>query len=239
MFVREVKFNFKNIEKDSYLNSLIFKDLTFLKFSKNIIFLTGQNGVGKTTFMESIAYDFNLNKYGGSKNFILDEDNKPELYNFIDVLKLLNRPRDAFFFRSDTFFNLEDDLKRYNSPGYDYSGDRSFKEQSHGESFMSFFQNRIGDNGIYFFDEPETALAYENQILFLFMLREFEKLNNQIFIITHSPILLSYPNAEIFNFSLDGVEKLEYEQTDQYNNYKDFLDNYQRFQKEIMDDKII
>lgn len=236
MFVREVKFNFKNVQKDSYLNNLIFKNISSLKFTKDIIFLTGRNGVGKTTFMESLAYNFNLNKYGGSKNFILDEDKKPELFDFILLVKEVKKPRDAFFFRSDSFFNLEDDLKRYKSSKFDYSGERSFKEQSHGESFMSFFQNRIGDNGIYFFDEPETALSYENQILFLFMLREFEKLNNQIFIITHSPILLSFPNAQILNFTLDEIENLEYEQTEQYKNYKYFLDNYKRFQKEVLED---
>ena len=66
------------------------------------------------------------------------------------------------------------------------------------------------------------------------MLREFENLNNQIFIITHSPILLSYPNAQILNFTLQKVEYLIYEQTDQYNHYKNFLNNYKRFQKEII-----
>lgn len=233
MYIQKITFNLKNIKKNSYLTNLCFKKITSIDINKNIIFLVGENGIGKTTLMESLAYEFNLNKYGGSKNFIQNKEEKPQLFEYILITKNIKKPKDAFFFRSDSFFNLDLEIKKYNSPSEYYSGEKDFKEQSHGESFISFFKNRIGENGLYFFDEPETALSYENQLLFLFMLKEFEKKNNQIFIITHSPILLSYPNSEILALSSNEINKIRYEQTEQYKNYKNFLENYKRFQNEI------
>jgi predicted ATPase len=182
-----------------------------------------------------LAYNFNLNRFGGSKNFILDKSSEPQLNKFAKVVKELNKPKDAFFFRSDTFFNLGKELIKYNCPAYDYSGDKSFKEQSHGESFMSFFKNRIGTNGLYFFDEPETALSFDNQILFLFLLKQFENDDNQIFIITHSPILLSYPNAQIIEIEKDSINEVKFENTKQYLDLKHFLENYKSYQKQILD----
>ncbi|NCC70794.1 hypothetical protein EOM09_04380 [bacterium] len=182
MFISKIIFNFENLKSDNYLKKLSYYKVNEIKFNKKIIFITGENGIGKTTLLEVLAYNFNLNKFGGSKNFILDESNEPEINQFVKLVKELDKPKDSFFFRSDTFFNLEKDLIKYNCPSYNYSGEKSFKEQSRGESFMSFFRNRIGNNGLYFFDEPETALSFDNQILFLFLLKQFERDANQIFI---------------------------------------------------------
>lgn len=232
MFIKKVSFDFKNLNKNSYLRQLPYYTTKEISFTKNIIFLTGDNGVGKTTLLEALAYEFNLNRFGGSKNFILDEENKPEMIDFIRLSKSLDRPKDAFFFRSDSFFNLEDELVKYGS-NYEYYDDRSFKKLSHGEGFMTFFKNRITQNGIYFFDEPETALSFDNQILFLFLLKQFELDNNQIIIITHSPVLLSYPECQIFHIDESGIEERDYEETNQFKNTKNFLENYKHYQKEI------
>ncbi len=234
MFITKINFNFENINDNEYLKKLIYFKINEIKFSKKIIFITGENGIGKTTLLETLAYNFNLNKFGGSNNFILNEDNEPELYKYSKISKTLSKPKDAFFFRSDTFFNLENDLIKYNCPANDYSGSKSFKKQSHGESFMSFFKNRVGKNGIYFFDEPETALSFDNQILFIFMLKQFENDNNQIFIITHSPVLLSYPNAQIIEIENKSINNLQFEDTKQYLNLKNFLENYKSYQKQIL-----
>ena len=235
MFIKEINFNFKKLEKGNFLENLPYYNTKQIKFNKKIIFLTGDNGIGKTTLLESLAYNFNLNKYGGSNNFILDEKNKPIMTKFIQISKTITKIKDAFFFRSDTFFNLQNELDKYGGDlKHQYSGNKTFKEQSHGEGFISFFKNRIREGGLYFFDEPETALSFENQILFLFLLRQFENDNNQIFIITHSPVLLSYPNAQIININKNYIKEVEYEETEQYLNLKDFLNNYKSYQKEVI-----
>lgn len=235
MFLRSVSFNFEQLDSRSYLSNLPFIDIDSISFSKNIIFLTGDNGVGKSTLIEALAYHFNINQEGGSSNFILDKEKMPALYPYVNVE--ISSPPFGFFFRSDTFFDIETILDEYGEDlKYQYNGgEKSFNEQSHGESFMNFFKNRIDREGIYFFDEPENALSFENQLLFLFLLKEFEKRGSQVIMITHSPILLSYPNAQILNLTPDGVEDLSYEDTTHFNNYRDFFENYKRYQKQIED----
>lgn len=235
MFLRSVSFNFEQLDSRSYLSHLPFIDIDSISFSKNIIFLTGDNGVGKSTLLESLAYDFNINLEGGSSNFILDKNKVPALHPFIKVQKL-DAPF-GFFFRSDTFFDIETILDEYGEDlKFQYNGgEKSFSKQSHGEGFMNFFRNRIDRQGIYFFDEPENALSFDNQVLFLFLLKEFERRGSQVIMITHSPILLSYPGAQIINITKEGIEDLKYEETSHFTNYRDFFENYRRYQKQIED----
>ena len=108
----------------------------------------------------------------------------------------------------------------------DYFGGKSLVEQSHGESFMSFFKSRFTLEGIYFLDEPETALSPKRQIEFVEFLTEQDKTGHAQFIIaTHSPLLLGCPNAAIFSFDKPALAKIAYEETEHYRVYRDFLQN--------------
>lgn len=235
MFLKKVNFDFSTLSSKSYLNTLPYVDIDSISFSKPIVFLTGDNGVGKSTLLESLAYHFNMNREGGSNNFILDKTNVSPLFEYTSIEGSQSISY-GFFFRSDTFFSIEEVLDQYGKDlKYTYNGgDKTFKEQSHGESFMSFFRSRLGSNALYFFDEPENALSFENQVLFLFLLKEFEAQGNQIIIVTHSPVLLSYPNAQIISIKKEGIEDVAYENTEQFSNYKNFLENYKSYQKEIL-----
>jgi predicted ATPase len=236
MFLKSVSFNFGTLDKKSYLNDLPYALCKEIIFHKNIIFLTGDNGVGKSTLLESLAYFFNMNREGGSSNFILDQENIPKLFPYIKVPITPNAPF-GFFFRSDTFFSIEEVLEEYGEDlKYQYNGgEKTFDMQSHGEGFMNFFKDRTQRRGIYFFDEPENALSFENQILFLFLLKEFEIQGSQVIIVTHSPVLLSYPNAQIISITKEGIENVPYEDTNQFTNYKNFFENYKSYQKQIND----
>jgi predicted ATPase len=232
MFLHSIHFNFEKLSKDSYISNLPYINLNSIAFTKNVIFLTGDNGVGKSTLLEALAYHFNINREGGSSNFILNKEKIPDLFEFSKVEKSPFSDY-GFFFRSDTFFNIENMLDEYGEDlKFQYNGgEKTFITQSHGESFMNFFKNRVDRQGIYFFDEPENALSFENQLLFLFLLKEFEKRGSQVIMITHSPILLSYPNAEIIAIAKSGVEEVKYEQTNQFQNFKSFFEIYKRYQK--------
>jgi predicted ATPase len=243
MFVNGVSFNqkfydgCKNSLSDKFPFNLdifnFFKSENSLIFNSNITFFVGENGCGKTTFVESFAYNLGLNKFGGSKNFVLDESEKPILSDFLLVGRSLFREKDSFFFRAENFFNLQKDIDNYGGNNF-YSGDKdSFREMSHGQGFKTFFENRIGENGIYIFDEPESALSVQSQIEFLFLLKELSSLGNQIFIITHSPIILSFPGAEIFDVS-DNFNKVDYKDSVQFNDMKNFIDYVDRYRKDLL-----
>ena len=104
-------------------------------------------------------------------------------------------------------------------------GGVSLHNQSHGESFLALIQNRFSGNGLYILDEPESALSPMRLLTLIAEINRLVKNNSQFIIATHSPILLTYPNAQIFQFSKEGIEEVEYEQTEHYMITKSFLNN--------------
>ena len=98
-------------------------------------------------------------------------------------------------------------------------------DQSHGESFLSLVQNRFRGNGLYVLDEPEAALSPMRLLTLMAEINELVKKNSQFIIATHSPILMTFPNAEILEFSQDGIKKVKYQETEHFNITKHFLDN--------------
>ena len=108
-------------------------------------------------------------------------------------------------------------------------------ECSHGESFFALLNNRLGGHGVYIFDEPEAALSPQRQLAMLCRVDELVKQDSQLIIATHSPILMSYPNSIIYAFSEKGIHRTEYEQTENYQITRQFLNNYKNLLKELLD----
>ena len=112
----------------------------------------------------------------------------------------------------------------------DYLGGKSLMSQSHGQSLMAFFTSRFKIKGIYFLDEPETALSPKSQLELLNLLKEMARLNHAQFIIaSHSPILLACPGAAILSFDENPVKQIDYEATDHYRIYKKFMADPKKF----------
>src|SRR5262249_34400002 len=148
--------------------------------------------------------------------------------------KGVKRPKDGFFLRAESFFNVATEIERLDSepafspPLINSYGGRSLHEQSHGESFMALLLNRFGGQGFYLLDEPEAALSPQRQLAVLSRIHQLVTDDSQFIIATHSPILMAYPNAAIYSFSKDGIEQLEYEQTEHYLVMHAFLANPKR-----------
>lgn len=153
------------------------------------------------------------------------------MLNF-NLVELLTRVM-VFFLRAESFYNVAtniDDL-RINIDNY---GGKSLHNQSHGESFLSLVQNRFRENGFYILDEPEAALSPMRQLTLLIEINNLVKNNSQFIIATHSPILLAYPDAQIYNLD-SGIERIEYAETEQYKLTKNFLDNPNIFIERLFD----
>jgi predicted ATPase len=195
-----------------------------------VTFLVGENGSGKSTLLEAIAVALGLNAEGGSRNFnFTTRASHSDLYKFLRLRRGVRRPRDCYFLRAESYFNLATEIERLDAehanapPIADSYGGNSLHEQSHGESFFSLFRNRFGGKGLYLLDEPEAALSPTRQMAFLSILHDLAAGGSQFIIATHSPIIMTYPNASIF--SLDGgeVRRIAYEQTEHYKVTRDFL----------------
>jgi predicted ATPase len=220
---------------DSYLNDIAaIRYLTagnVIDFDNAVTFLVGENGSGKSTIIEAIAVGCGFNLEGGSKNFNFSTRDAPvELADCLIISKAAH-PKDGYFFRAESFFNAASYIEDIGVSGY---GKRSLHEQSHGESFLALFQNRLRGEGLYLLDEPEAALSPTRQMSLIAEIAALVERDSQFIIATHSPILLAYPNASILELSESGIQQTTYRETQSYLLYKQFLDDPAWILKHLM-----
>lgn len=173
-----------------------------IKFHADVTFIVGENGSGKSTFIESLAQYLGISRAGGSNQSQVEERPDLSLSDHFKGTKGFRRPSDYFFLRAESLFNVATYLDEAYSDREKLAenyGVNSLHECSHGESFLAIMANRLGGNGLYLFDEPEAA---------------------------DSPILLAYPNAKIYQFDEIGISEVSYEDTEQFRVTKSFLNNY-------------
>jgi predicted ATPase len=217
------------------------KGLT-LRLRNNVTFLVGENGSGKSTLLEAIAENCGFNLRGGNRNHNMNTGYRFDGYEspLTKPLQLTWTPRrisEGFFMRAESFFNFADhidDLAKYDGRILDGYGGKSLHEQSHGESFLSLFKNQF-KSGIYLLDEPEAALSPARILAFMSIINELDQSGRAQFIIaTHSPILICYPDATIFQFDEYGVRETTYEETEHFSLTKSFLNNPKLFLRHLM-----
>jgi len=200
-----------------------------LELHDKVTFLVGENGSGKSTLIEAIAIAAGFNAEGGSRNFTFrTAQAHSNLHEFLRLIRATRRPRDGFFLRAESYFNvatnIEDLDKGIGGPPIISSyGGTSLHKQSHGESFMALLANRFGGRGFYVLDEPEAALSPQRQIAFLKRLHDLVKADSQFVIATHSPMILAYPDAWIYEMGPDGPQRVEWEALEHVRLTRDFL----------------
>ncbi|MBO5105690.1 MAG: AAA family ATPase [Clostridia bacterium] len=233
-YISSILFDDK-LEKSSYLNELpiikYLKKVGKLDFFANVTFFVGENGTGKSTLLEAIAVAYGFNAEGGSKNFTFStNETHSELYSHIELGKR-GFAKDGFFLRAESLYNVAtniddmDKLPSFDAPIIGGYGGVSLHNQSHGESFLSIVQNRFFGNGLYILDEPEAALSPMKLLTLMAEIYNLVNKNSQFIIATHSPILMAFPNAEILEFTKDGIRKVSYQDTEHFKITKTFLEN--------------
>jgi len=222
------------VEEDSYLRKLpVVSHLAChgeLRFSKDVTFLVGENGTGKSTLLEAMAVAYGFNAEGGTRNFNFSTNATHSTLHQHLTLSKSSFPKDGFFLRAESFYNAasyidelyDAEFKAHAETGY---GDKSLHQQSHGESFLSLMQKRFRGNGLYLLDEPEAALSPYHLLSLMVCIRELVGQNSQFIIATHSPILIAYPGAEVLELSEEGIRSVYYKKTEHYQLTRRFLEN--------------
>jgi predicted ATPase len=205
----------------------VFRNTGRLDFATNVTFFAGENGSGKSTLLKAIAKRCNIHLWTEECwSRVHYNQYEEELYRYLSVVWTEGQ-KPGTFFSAESYEHMTKMIDQWAATDpnlLDYFGGKSLLEQSHGESFMSFFKSRYTIEGIYFLDEPETALSPKRQLEFLSFLTEMGQDGHAQFVIaTHSPLLLSCPAATIFSFDLPGVRKRKYEETEHFCVYRDFI----------------
>jgi predicted ATPase len=232
-------------QHDGYLQHIpSLKNGLQLQLKTNVTFFVGENGSGKSTLLEAIAEQCGFSLRGGNRNHNLNTGWRFEGYEtpLARELKIGWTPKritDGFFMRAESFFNFAsyiDELAVDDNRILKAYGGRSLHQQSHGESFLSLFSNQF-ENGVYILDEPEAALSPARILAFMSVISQLEKDDRAQFIIaTHSPILICYPGAAIYQFDENGVHETTYQETEHFTLTKSFLNNPEVYLKHLMED---
>ena len=232
-----------------------------IEFITPVTILVGENGSGKSTFLEAIACASQLATIGSAN--INNDPSLQKIQRLANYLKLSwkKRTHRGFFLRAEDFFgfakrmkSVEHDLEQELQSVEEEYADRSVfaKNQarmayqnelrsikktsgegldsiSHGESFLKVFQSRFVTNGLYLLDEPEAPLSPLRQLGLMALIRDMVAQNSQFVYATHSPILMAYPGATIFNFENGKIRPQDYEELEHVTLTRDFLNNPSTF----------
>ena len=232
------------LPRESYLNGLpVVKYLAKnrIAFHKQVTFFVGENGSGKSTLIEALAVSMGFNPEGGSRNFNFSTRNThSELCDYLRVARGVIRHRTGFFLRAESYYNFATNLDELEEdPGGGESllaayGGKSLHRQSHGESFLALVENRFYPNGLYILDEPEAALSPSGIIR---LIRDMDRLvqqDCQFIIATHSPMLLCFPGAEVYQITAEGIDSVRFQDTDHYRTTVRFLQNPESAMEDIL-----
>lgn len=207
-------------------------------FEKPITILVGENGVGKSTIIEGIAALAGYDDAGGGKGYRpVDHSRAQERSGGLlaKALKAAWRPKitSGWFFRAESFFTVA----RYLDEAANDIGAPSpnFLSHSHGEGFLRFFGERCTRQGIYFFDEPESALSPQRQLEFLKILHRMDRSQVcQVLMATHSPLLMAYPGAELLHVTRGAIEPIKLQDTEHFRTMRMFIEDPNSFLAEAL-----
>ena len=214
-----------------------------LSLDRSITIIVGENGTGKSTLLEGIAVLAGYDEAGGGKGYRPVDHSKALEKMGGELSKALRaswlpKITSGWFFRAESFFSvaryldeaaLDEDGRRIGGP--------DFLSHSHGEGFLRFFEERCQRQGIFIFDEPESALSPARQIEFLKLMRRMEQSTIcQIVMATHSPVLMAYPGARLLRLSKYGLEPVTVKDTDHYKVMREFCEDPRGFVEAAMEE---
>ena len=208
-----------------------------LALTKPITFFVGENGMGKSTLLEAVAVAAGFNPEGGTKNYRFSTaDSHASLHEHVHLVRGIGRHDDGFFLRSESFYNAATYLDSMDSKVLNSYGGRSLHSLSHGESFLALVENRFSPDGLFLLDEPEAAISPMRMLRLMADLHALARRGAQFIISTHSPILITLPDADIIRFSETGLAHVKYEETEHFQLTKNFMENPERMLRLLLEE---
>jgi predicted ATPase len=214
------------------------REIERVELDPKVTFFVGENGSGKSTVLEALAAALKLNVEGGGRAYqfgFTTRKSHSRLHRRVELEWVGLPPRNSFFLRAESIFNLGTAMESTGSVGeMQKVYERPLHEQSHGESFLDIAVNRLAPNGLYLFDEPEAALSLRGQLALMQRMHDLLANDCQFVVATHSPILLGFPDARIYLIEEDGLRDIDYDEAPQVELTRAFLAHPDRFFGELL-----
>lgn len=232
LFIDGIMIDWEGISPSSYLRDIdAFSGMESIPLKTPVTFFVGENGTGKSTLLEAMAVSWGFNPEGGTVNYNFSTyDSHSELGEHVTLSRGASRPSRAYFYRAESFYNVA-------TMEEEYRADRSglYHHRSHGEGFLKLMDDELREGGLYLMDEPESALSPQRQLSLLADIHFTASRGAQFIIVTHSPILLGLPGADIISF--DGpLEHVDYEDTEAFRVTSLFMKDRERLLHSLLRD---
>ena len=196
-------------------------------------FFAGENGSGKSTLLEGIAVATGFNPEGGTRNYHFStHDSHSLLHEAMQLVRGYRTIEWGYFLRPGSFYNVATQEEEYAEIGQIPSDD--YHKRSHGESFIDLMQNVFQEDSLLILDEPEAALSPQRQLTLLIEIFRCAQSGAQFIIATHSPFLLSCPDADIYSFDGGKLHLCSCEETGSYQVSSLFFRNPSEFIKNLL-----
>lgn len=197
-----------------------------LEFDHPITIIVGENGTGKSTLLEGIAKLAGYDDAGGGKGYSPVDHSAALEVSGTELAKALRaswlpKITRGWFFKAESFFSVARYLDRM---ALEYGGRApDYLSHSHGEGFLRFFEERCDRQGLFIFDEPESALSPSRQMEFLKVIDRMHASGIiQVIMATHSPMLMAYPHARLLRLTKYGLDPIRLEDTDHFRLWREF-----------------
>lgn len=205
-----------------------------------VTFFIGENGSGKSTLIEAMAERLGFDQEGGElgQGFAYREQDGGLQDTLAFEESRVRRTADRFFMRAETVFDLSNKLneqEKRDPSALDWYGERSLHTRSHGEAFLAIVQNRMRRESLFLLDEPEAALSPQRQLTLLKEIDWLVRSGGQFIIATHSPILMAYPDAIIYEMGDHGIRETTWEETEHVQITRSFLQRPSAFLRHLIE----
>lgn len=241
----------------------LIQQLDQIDFTQQVSFFIGENGSGKSTLLEAIAAGIGLPTIGSDDISRDPSLKHARNLGRKIRYRWRNKTSKGFFLRAEDFFGFSKRIRQlqtdFDSDVEELEGEldgyglqlakgaimgqkramtdrygADLDENSHGESFLKLFQARFTHPGLYLMDEPEAPLSPQRQLTLISMIKEMcEDKQAQFIIATHSPILMAFPGASIFEFREGLIEEVPYDETEHVVLTRNFLNNPEMYLRHL------